>query len=229
MKIAILMNSNSYAGREYIKTLKLARIAADVITIGHFPVIDEEENQRCGGNWNPPPESELICNLNTYHFTSLKDKELISFLNESNYTLGIQGGTGIIRNEIINSFELGILNFHPGDLPFYRGCSAPEWQLYENKNIISTCHLIDEGIDTGKIVAKIQLEVSFDSYELFRASIYPETAKFLVKIINAIIKNPEIINQSKPQDETNAIYRKYIGSSKIEELKIRLLKDNKNK
>ena len=62
------------------------------------------------------------------------------------YDLGIQGGTSIINKEVFDKYKLGILNFHPGLLPQYRGCSAPEWQIYENKNVLASCHIIDEGI-----------------------------------------------------------------------------------
>ncbi len=220
------MNKNSYAGREYLNALNKLNINTDVISIGKFPEYNKEEDLRCGGCWNPPSEIELTRGLNVKYFHSLKDNNLLKHLTDSNYDIGIQGGTGIIKNTVLNSFKYGILNFHPGDLPKYRGCSAPEWQLYENNKIISTCHLIDEGIDSGKIIEKRILDVSLESYELFRASIYPETAKFVVEMINKIKENPEILSYAKPQKEAVAIYRKYIGSSKIEELRIRLLENH---
>jgi hypothetical protein len=51
-----------------------------------------------------------------------------------------------------------------------------------------------------------------------RASIYPQIAKFVVQIINSIINNKCIDNLIK-QDESIAVYRKYIGTDAIEELK----------
>lgn len=225
MKIAIIMNKNSYAGREYLNALNKSNINVDIISIGKFPEYNKEEDLRCGGYWNPPSEIELTRRLNVKYFHSLKDNNLLKYLTDFNYDIGIQGGTGIIMNTVINSFKYGILNFHPGDLPKYRGCSAPEWQLYENNKIISTCHLINKGIDSGKIIEKKILDVSLESYELFRASIYPETAKFVVEMINKIKENSEILSYAKPQNEATAIYRKYIGSSKIEELRIRVLEN----
>jgi len=224
MKIAIIMNKNSYPGREYLKAFNKAKIVVDVISIGNFPEIDEIEEERCGGFWTPPSQSELTKELKVKFYDSLKDEKLIEYLGSSSYDVGIQGGTGIIKNNIIMSFKYGILNFHPGDLPEYRGCSAPEWQLYENKNIISTCHLIDEGIDSGKIIEKKKLAVSLESYELFRASIYVETAKFVVEIINKLMLNIDIIKLAKVQNARNANYRKYIGKEKIDQLRSKLFK-----
>ena len=114
------------------------------------------------------------------------------------------------------------MNFHPGDLPHYKGCSAPEWQLYENRDIISTCHFIDEGIDTGPILAKRKLDVCTYSYGAFRASIYPLTSKFVVDILKKIIENESFLRSKKSQKENSGIYRKYIGVKKINELKLKL-------
>ena len=110
----------------------------------------------------------------------------------------------------------GIINFHPGDLPFYRGCSAPEYQYCDNKPIISTCHFISEGIDDGDIIEKIKLDVDFTSYHSFRATIYPQTAKFVVNIISRWLDGEKL--KRIKQDESLASYKKYIGEKRIDEL-----------
>ena len=117
MKITMLMNRNSYAGREYLFALNQESLIVDVITIGDYPDYNSIEEERCGGNWIPPKESIVTSSLRKNHFKSLKDVGLIEFLKVEKYDIGIQGGTGIIRSEVINQFNLGILNFHPGDLP----------------------------------------------------------------------------------------------------------------
>tara|TARA_Y100001970_G_scaffold294069_1_gene446470 strand:+ start:15022 stop:15708 length:687 start_codon:yes stop_codon:yes gene_type:complete len=217
LKIATIMNQNSYAGREYLSRLKEFNI--DVITIGEHPENDKDEDERCGHLWSPPTEKELQQTFNFYNFNTLSCLDLLDFLTSQRYDLGIQGGTGILKKDIIETFSLGILNFHPGDLPEYRGCSAPEWQLFEGKKIRSTAHLIDEGIDSGDIIAKKTLNTNLSSYNEFRASIYPETAKFVKIIIKKLIDSPEILNQAYKQNEDKAHYREYIGNQKIIQIK----------
>lgn len=212
-KIALLMNKNSYAGRQYLSNLSNFNI--DVITVGNFSEIDNREDERCGNLWKPAREDSLKQHFSFYNFESLKSEELQIFLKEKNYNICIQGGTGILRNEVIQSFSLGILNFHPGDLPGYRGCSAPEWQIYEEKEVICTCHLIDEGIDTGNIISKKVLNVDLESYNSFRASIYPEISIFVAEVLENIIEDPLIISNASKQNEDLAIYREYIGEKKI--------------
>lgn len=212
------MNDNSYAGREYLSELSNKNIRIDVINIGNFPERNINEDKRCGNLWNPSSVKSLRSFHDFHDFNSLKSISLLKFLKNKNYELGIQGGTGILKYNIISSFKFGILNFHPGDLPFFRGCSAPEWQLFENRPVISTCHLIDEGIDTGPILMKKELIVSMNSYESFRASIYPQTSIFVSEVIQDLINN-KLELKYKIQNEETAVYRKYIGNESILELK----------
>ncbi len=220
MRFALIMNSNSYAGREYLKALNNAGLMVDVINIGKFPEVNSNEEERCGGLWHPPKESYLERTFDFFYFQSLSDEKFINFLYEKKYDVCIQGGTGILKLNVIKQFTQGVLNFHPGNLPQYRGCSAPEWQLYENNDVYCTCHLIDEGIDTGNIYCAKKLDVSHDSYERFRASVYPEVSKFVVEVVGKVILTKKIL--CVPQDENLAVYRKYIGLEKIDELRRRL-------
>jgi len=222
MKLALIMNQNSYPGREFLYKLFLKNISVDVIEIGSYPEINISEQERCGGLWKPKSSQSLKLYFTFYHFKSLQSIELKTFLKKQEYDLCIQGGTGILNNNIISYFKIGVLNFHPGDLPHYRGCSAPEWQLWDNNPIVATCHLIDQGIDTGPILNKCKLNVNMNSYYSFRSSIYPEMAIFLVDTISSIMKTKNEEIKFEKQDESNAIYRSYIGDEKISILKKKL-------
>lgn len=219
MRTALIANLHSYAAREYMAALRTAGLAFEVISIGSYPETNEMEEERCGGLWKPPAFEEVASGSPRHHFASLSSAELFSFLQAEQFDLGIQGGTGILKPGHFNSFRLGLLSFHPGDLPFYRGCSAPEWQVYEGKPVTSTCHLVNEGIDTGPIYRKKQLAVATISYEAMRASIYPQTARFVAEIIGEIVENQGFITPPVPQNEEVAIYRPYIGEEKRTELR----------
>ena len=221
MNIALIMNENSYVGREYLSKLILNEIRLDVIIIGDFPAFDKDEDERCGGLWNPTSQDILLREIDFYRFKSLKSLKLENLLLLKNYDLGIQGGTGILKIDIINKFKQGFINFHPGNLPNYRGCSAPEWQLYECNDIVSTCHLIDEGIDSGPIIAKQKLSFDYNNYFEFRSNIYKETSVFMLSIVKKIINRGEMLD-SEIQNEKHSRYRKYIGEERINELKNRI-------
>ena len=212
-KLALIMNEHSYAGREYLSRLKDFDI--DVICIGSFPKISTIEEERCNGLWKPPAQSDLELLFDFYYFNSLESSDLKLHLSKKNYFLGIQGGTGIIDEGLINFFKLGIINFHPGDLPNYRGCSAPEWQLLNRKEIICTVHKLTKNIDAGPIIFKKRLNVNLDSYQKFRSSIYPEISILVREILCKALLDEQFIRNAKPQDETKAKYWRYHGEKNL--------------
>ena len=73
-------------------------------------------------------------------------------LLEHKIDLGVIAGARILKENIINSCEIGIINFHPGILPYARGLDAIKWSIYNNLLLGVTAHLIDTKIDAGKII-----------------------------------------------------------------------------
>ena len=59
---------------------------------------------------------------------SLDVKELIK---NNNIDLGIIAGARILKPYIINSFSIGIINFHPGLIPEARGLDTMLWSIYK--------------------------------------------------------------------------------------------------
>ena len=60
-KICLIMNDNSYAGREILSKLNCKKI--DVLCLGKQPLIDLMEEDRCGGYWKPEDQSILEKNI----------------------------------------------------------------------------------------------------------------------------------------------------------------------
>jgi methionyl-tRNA formyltransferase len=212
------MNQHSYAGREYLMNLNAADIFVDVLSFGDNPRIDESEDIRCNNLWIPKEIESLVESLNMYSFTSLSDPQFIKHITEKQYDLGIQGGTSILKDNVFDMFVNGILNFHPGDLPQYRGCSTPEWQVLETNAVISTCHLINSGIDSGDIYKKKTLALNYNNYHTMRASIYPETGKFVAEVISEIVNNNGFLHELIKQDESSAKYRQVVQDNYIEKI-----------
>lgn len=66
-------------------------------------------------------------------------------------------GTTLIREPLLGAGKLGMVNLHGGLSPHYRGADCTFWALHngEPDQIGCTLHFIDEGIDTGKLIAHI--------------------------------------------------------------------------
>lgn len=65
----------------------------------------------------------------------------------------------IIPRNILAIPSVGTLNLHPAYLPYNRGWHTPTWAIYEQTPYGATLHWIDEGIDTGDIVAQKQIQI----------------------------------------------------------------------
>lgn len=64
-------------------------------------------------------------------------------------------------------------NFHPGSLPEYRGAGCCSWAIINEESSFGiTLHLIDEGIDTGDIIAHQDFPITAEdtAYTLFQKS-----------------------------------------------------------
>jgi len=74
---------------------------------------------------------------------------------EKNIRLIIVAGSRIIKPPVVAKFRGKLVNFHSGLLPHYRGPYSEFWAMYEHRPDLIGCsvHLIDEGIDTGPLLA----------------------------------------------------------------------------
>ena len=228
VKFAILMNQDSYIGRQYLDTISkfIKSINITIIEFNKKNSNNKIEDIRCGGLWKPPEVNIFYKKYKNYKFKNINSNEFNDFLLKNHFDYGIQAGCGIISKKIIKLFKFGILNFHPGDLPLYRGASAPEWQIIENNPVIATCHFLDKDIDSGPIYKKKDLGLNNYNYEKMRSMIYPKLSLFLKDIVQEILNgvfDETIIDKNK----YNNSVRKYIGDDKINLLKHKLKNFNR--
>jgi len=66
----------------------------------------------------------------------------------------------ILKPDTIARFPQGVINLHPSLLPFNRGQYPNVWSIVEGTPSGVTLHYIDEGIDTGDIIAQHRVEVA---------------------------------------------------------------------
>ncbi len=98
----------------------------------------------------------------------------------------IVNGTRIIGKKTLGATDATIINTHQGVTPAYRGAHGAYWALYQNdhKNCGVTVHLVDEGIDTGNIIAQAPIKITkSDSFVTYP---YLQTAAALPYLTKAI-------------------------------------------
>lgn len=66
----------------------------------------------------------------------------------------------IVPPNALEIARLGWLNLHPSLLPFNRGWHTPSWTILDQTPAGATLHFMDEGLDTGDVVASCEVDVS---------------------------------------------------------------------
>jgi len=166
--------------------------------LGSHTEVEEAGEFRCGAFWQLPSLGIIAEPRQIEHFASPWDERLFDHLRRSKYRFGIQGDIGeIIDKNLLPLFPEGIINFHPGDLPAYRGCDAPEWQLLHGLPVVCTAHLVDEGVDTGSVIGKKKLSLNYESYHKFRASLYPEIAEYVAQLFGVLLEQEKLLQVHK--------------------------------
>jgi methionyl-tRNA formyltransferase len=107
-------------------------------------------------------ENELI--KRGIHFLPIKNKEwLISRIKECNFDFLVSNGCPYIL-PISGLQKPGqvFINIHPSLLPDLKGNNSINGAILFNRDAGATCHIMDDGTDTGAIISQIKIPLSHD-------------------------------------------------------------------
>ena len=111
----------------------------------------------------------------------------------------LSGYMRILSPLFVRAWEGRLLNIHPSLLPKYPGAHAHRDALADGATVTGcTVHLVDEGIDTGQILAQSQLEIYPDDDE---KSLSERVKKLEHKLYPQVIDS-YVENQLTHADET---------------------------
>jgi len=110
----------------------------------------------------------------------------------------------IFRKRLIEYPRLQIINCHAGKLPFYRGRNILNWALInDEKEFGITVHYVDEGIDTGDILAQRMFPITDqDTYATLLELAYLGCAELLYETVKQLQAGQATRN---PQTETHSL------------------------
>jgi len=95
-----------------------------------------------------------------FYFVSKKqninNNEIIKAMNGIKPDYFFTFGCSILKKDFFSIAKKGCINIHSGLVQYYRGVENTLWALYENQTerIGATVHFINEGIDTGGVIAQ---------------------------------------------------------------------------
>ena len=147
---------------------------------------------------------ELAKKLNiSYVVLDHNSIETIKLLVSIKPKLGMVAGARIISGKVINKFSIGIINFHPGDLPEIRGLYSIPRAIKKGKKIKVTSHLIDSNIDSGQLIEKKEVTVLKDDtiFDISKRSYLTEISLIKSSVKMALDENfTELDIDSSPYD-----------------------------
>jgi methionyl-tRNA formyltransferase len=147
----ILFLGNNWVGWQVVKWLK-------------------EQNEQIVGLVIHPPEKqkygdEIVKNAHVdlahiFDGSQLCQRETLEAIKALQPDIGLSILFGhILKQEFLDLFPDGVVNLHPAYLPYNRGQYPNVWSIIEETPAGATLHYIDPGIDTGDIIARLQVPI----------------------------------------------------------------------
>ena len=125
-------------------------------------------------------------------FQDPNDEVVVQWIRENQIDVILQFAGYILKEGIIQSPRVCILNKHAGLLPSNKGVYPIFWSLLFDEPIAVTLHKINEEIDDGEIVYQkiYDRKNGWSVYEYYRA-IYYETPDLILESLDLVQKNSQ--------------------------------------
>ncbi len=147
--------------------------------------------------YNDDSLTELLTKSGT-EFTEINHSDInsIEIFNElkkiKKKYIVFAGMSGSILNKRILSLDHQFIHIHPGDLPDFRGSTTIYYSLLKNGKITATAIFMNEKIDEGRIIDKMDFEPPEDRSTIDYSFDPLIRSKLLLKIILNYLKKRKI-------------------------------------
>lgn len=130
--------------------------------VGVFTQPDKPKGRGYELSFSPVKECALKHNIPVFQPKSMKDGEALKIISSLEPDLSIVVAFGkILPKEILYAPKYNSINIHASLLPAYRGSAPMQWSILNGeKKTGVTSMLMDEGIDTGDMLLKKEVEIT---------------------------------------------------------------------
>lgn len=143
--------ANNFVGLKTVEHLRQSR-AEIVALVTHDPA-DSKWGQEIIEAAEVAPENLIVA-------SRLNGSAAVKQIAALNPDCGVSAFFGhILRKPLIELFPHGIVNVHSSLLPLNRGSWPNVWTIVDETPAGVTMHLVDEGVDSGAILAQQDVEV----------------------------------------------------------------------
>ena len=205
MKLSIYIHPESANAIEY-----LAGFIKEGIRLSSILVINNESyskklreivQERTRGHYQFRNLYRVLSELDTpcYFIRSINSKRAMDLIKSLDIDVLLLGGPEIVKEEVIAQPHLRIVNCHPSDIKKYRGCSNVEWAIYNDDEILLSCHFITELVDSGPLIHQETFQyVKGMSYPELRTQIIYAQAGTMINGIKKLMEHPHSEYETPP-------------------------------
>lgn len=125
---------------------------------------------------------------------SLNQEELVHIIKENKIRAAISvNWKYTIPKNFLELFECGILNFHLGNLPDYKGNATVNWSIINGENkIYGNIHKMDPILDAGDVISRKSIAITDKTYieDILKQAVL-DVPVLYEKALNKVLKNPD--------------------------------------
>lgn len=189
-----------------------------LILAGHEVVLavtqpDQPKGRGKSVQFPPVKEAALAHNIEVYQPKRVRRQECVEYLRKYEPEMIVVAAFGqILPKEILEMPKYGCINIHASLLPKYRGSAPIQWAVINGEKISGvTTMQMDEGIDTGDMLEKAEIELSEDETG---GSLFDKLAELGARLCVQTIAHIKdgIVTRTK-QDESQATHAGMISKS----------------
>ena len=140
-----------------------------IIKAGHEVVLvvtqpDKPKGRGKAMQASPVKECALSHGIQVFQPTKIRESENVEYLRKFGADIFVVAAFGqILPKSILDMPKYGCVNIHASLLPKYRGAAPIQWAVINGDEVTGvTTMLMNEGIDTGDMIAKKQVRLAED-------------------------------------------------------------------
>ena len=109
-----------------------------------------------------PAETSTCCRALGFDYVVSRHDDsdrLAAIVAETGANIGVIAGARILKSAVIDLFEYGIVNYHPGKIPETSGLDSLYWTIANDAPAGVTTHFIDPRVDAGQLLSFDEIAV----------------------------------------------------------------------
>lgn len=165
--------------------------------------------------FSPVKEAALAHGLEVYQPKRVREPECVEYLRKQEADIMVVVAFGqILSKEILDMPRFGCVNVHASLLPKYRGAAPIQWAVIHGEKVTGvTTMRMDEGIDTGDMILKEEVELREDETggSLFDR-LAEKGAELCVRTLEEIAKGTAVYTPQRHEEATHtSMIKKRLG------------------